>query len=99
MVEKVMFLDQILEIECLMELQVLRFLESEKLVFSEWSVCMRERICYQHNSRTNNNRMSQFGILNIHHTDMLFENFVKIELLFCLQKYTKECQYTTLSMG
>ena len=39
-VEKVLFLVQIFEVEILMDLHVLRSSESEKHIFSKWSVCM-----------------------------------------------------------
>ena len=38
MVEKILFLDQIFEMEILMDLHNLRFSESEKRIFSNWPV-------------------------------------------------------------
>ena len=44
-VEKVLIWGQIFEMEILIDLQVLRSLESEKHIFSVWSVCMCVCVC------------------------------------------------------
>ena len=69
------FLGQIFEVEILMELHVLRYPESEKHIFSVWSVCVCLCVCYQHNSKTNYSRKIKFGILHLHHVQMLLETF------------------------
>ena len=90
-VEKVMFWGQIFEMEILMDLHVLRSPESEKHIFSVWSVCMCVClcvcvcvclsvclcVCYQHNSKTNYSRNIKFGILHLYHVQILLETFYK----------------------
>ena len=45
MFEKVLFLDQIIEIKILMELQALRPPETENHIFSDWSACVCMSVC------------------------------------------------------
>ena len=40
MVEKALFLGQILEIEILIDLQILKSVESKNNIFSSWYVCL-----------------------------------------------------------
>ena len=72
MAQKILFLDQILETDFLMELHVLRSPESENHIFGYWSFCVCERKIdfNQHNSKTNNSRMLKFSILNMYYIQM-----------------------------
>ena len=45
MVQKALFLNQILEMEILMDLHILRSPGSENHIFSVWSVCMHVCVC------------------------------------------------------
>ena len=82
---KYCFWYQIFKMEILMDLHVLRSTESENHIFSVWSVCicvcvcvsMCRRVCYQHNSKTNQSRNINFGILLLYHIRMLLETFRK----------------------
>ena len=79
--EKVLFWGQLFKILTLMDFYILRSPESENHIFSKWSVCMSVFlcVCYQHNSKTNYSRNIKFGILHLHHTQMLIETFHKYQ--------------------
>ena len=85
MVEKVLFFGQIFEMEILVDLHVMRIPESEKHIFSFWSVCVCVCVClcvclcvsYQHNSKTNYSRNIKFSLLHLYHVQMLLETIYK----------------------
>ena len=92
MVKKELFFDLSFEIKILMDWHILRFPESENQVLSGWplSFCVCVRVCcYQHNSKTNYSRSSEFGILHLNHILMLQEHFV------CRSTQKKKLQYIT----
>ena len=47
--------------------------ESEKRIFSKWSVCLC--VCYQRNSKTKYSKNIKFGTLHLYHVQMLLETF------------------------
>ena len=74
--EKVLFWGQIFKVEILTNLHVLRSSESEKHIFSKWSVCMC--VCLlSDNSKTKYSRNIKFGILHLYYIQMLLETFYK----------------------
>ena len=78
MVEKELFLSQIFEMEVLMDLHVMKSLESENYIFNVWSVCMY--VCMSAVSitqKTNHSRNIKFGILHLCNVQMLLETFYK----------------------
>ena len=87
MAKQVLFLDQFFEIEFLMELHVERSAES---IYFCSCLCVCVQACCQYNAKTNNTWKFKFFILNIHHTDMLFNAFyAKIVFIVCVQGHSK----------
>ena len=79
MIEKLLFLDQISEMEILIYFHVMNAPESENHIFNTClcvcvSVCVY--VCYKHNVK-NYNKNIKFISLHLYHTQMLLESFYK----------------------
>ena len=96
MVEKVLFLGQIFGMEIFMHLHFLTYPESEIHIFSDWLVCLYVyqcvclSACYQHNLKRNYRKNLMFGILHLHHIQMLLETFYRNWTKASVQGHAKD---------
>ena len=91
MVEKELFLSQIFEMEVLMDLHVMKSLESENYIFNVWSVCMyvyMSAISITQKQITAEISNLEFYIYVMYRCYL--KHFIKIGQKFCVQRHTKE---------